>query len=57
MNLARAGYIQYDVALPIFDYLRNEDHYIPWYAALNAMSFIITRSPFIEELESLQVNL
>ncbi|KAJ8889378.1 hypothetical protein PR048_008877 [Dryococelus australis] len=43
LNLARAGILEYDVALNLTTYLSRETDYIPWYSALNAFSFLDTR--------------
>ncbi|XP_024945954.1 uncharacterized protein LOC107272872 [Cephus cinctus] len=33
LNFARAGYINYSLALDLTTYLEHEDDYVPWYAA------------------------
>nr|XP_012230690.1 PREDICTED: uncharacterized protein LOC105677005 [Linepithema humile] len=40
LNLARGGYLQYDVALSITEYLSTETDYIPWYAAVRAFNYL-----------------
>ncbi|KAM7359628.1 suppressor of ER stress-induced death isoform 1-T6 [Cochliomyia hominivorax] len=40
MNLARGGYLSYEVALNLTRYLVNEDDHAPWKAAVNAFQFI-----------------
>jgi hypothetical protein len=40
LNLARAGKLPYSVALDLTKYLEHEEDYIPWAAALNALSFL-----------------
>ena len=40
LNLARAGKLDYTIALDVVDYLHNEEDYIPWVSALNALSFL-----------------
>ncbi|KAH0552187.1 hypothetical protein KQX54_006650, partial [Cotesia glomerata] len=40
LNLARAGYLDYSIALNITQYLTQEVNYIPWRAAFNALSFL-----------------
>lgn len=40
LNLARAGYLDYRIALDVTRYLINEDESVPWKAAINALSFI-----------------
>lgn len=40
LNLARAGYLDYRIALDVTKYLEHEDEYVPWKAAISALSFI-----------------
>lgn len=40
LSLARAGKLDYRVALNLTQYLINERDYVPWRSALIAMSFI-----------------
>ncbi|XP_034233896.1 aminopeptidase N-like isoform X2 [Thrips palmi] len=40
LNLARAGVLDYGVALDMTRYLRLETAYLPWKAALNALGYI-----------------
>ncbi|KAJ9573936.1 hypothetical protein L9F63_008678, partial [Diploptera punctata] len=40
LNLARADKLDYEIALEVLDYLHNEDDYIPWAAAANALAFL-----------------
>ncbi|XP_023293113.2 aminopeptidase N [Lucilia cuprina] len=40
MNLARGGYLSYEIALNLTRYLINEDDHAPWKAAVNAFQFI-----------------
>lgn len=42
MNLARAGYIAYDIALNLTRYLQNEMEYVPWKAAISGFHFLNT---------------
>lgn len=42
MNLARAGYIAYEIALNLTRYLENEMEYVPWKAAINGFHFLNT---------------
>ena len=45
MNLARAGFLGYDVALEMTSYLNREDSFIPWqstYASLTYISSMLT---------------
>ncbi|XP_015606053.1 aminopeptidase N [Cephus cinctus] len=39
-NLARAGYIDYSIALNLTKYLHQETDYIPWVAASNSFAFL-----------------
>lgn len=43
LNLARAGKLDYSVALQVTVYLHHDEDYIPWTAALNAFSFLDRR--------------
>lgn len=43
LNLARAGKLPYSVALDLTLYLEHDKDYIPWAAALNALSFLDRR--------------
>ncbi|XP_031788192.1 aminopeptidase Ey isoform X1 [Nasonia vitripennis] len=40
LNLARAGRLDYSTALDVTSYLAHETEYLPWKAALTAMSFL-----------------
>lgn len=40
LNLARAGYLDYNTALHVTRYLEHETDYVPWKAAINALNFI-----------------
>lgn len=40
LNLARGGLLPYEAALDVTRYLRHERAYLPWKAALNALSYI-----------------
>lgn len=40
LNLARTGYLGYDIALNITLYLSSETDYIPWYAAVRAFDHL-----------------
>lgn len=42
-NLARAGLLDYAIALDLSTYLNNEDDYIPWYAAMDCLSYVVER--------------
>jgi aminopeptidase N len=43
LNLARAGKLEYPLALQVTLYLQHDHDYIPWAAALNAFSFLDRR--------------
>jgi aminopeptidase N len=43
LNLARAGKLSYSLALELTLYLEHDNDYIPWAAALNALSFLDRR--------------
>lgn len=40
LDLARAGYLDYHIALNTTEYLRKESEYVPFEAALNGFSFL-----------------
>lgn len=40
LNLANAGYLDYEIALNVTKYLINERDYVPWKAAFNAFDFL-----------------
>ncbi len=40
LNLAKAGLLDYSVALYTTDYLQQEDDYIPWTSAFTAFKYI-----------------
>lgn len=40
MNLARGGYLPYEIALNLTTYLQLEDDYVPWKAAMSTFGFI-----------------
>lgn len=39
-NLARAGYLAYDIALGTLEYLDGETKYVPWKTALNSLGYL-----------------
>ena len=48
MNLARAGSLEYDIALKLVDYFKQETEYIPWKARLRSFRYIrkmLARTP------------
>lgn len=40
LNLARGGYLSYDVALEITKFLDKEDAYLPWKSAIEGLEYI-----------------
>lgn len=40
LNLARGGYLTYQIALDVTKYLQHERDYVPWKSAINAINFI-----------------
>lgn len=40
LNLANAGYLDYDIAMNVTRYLVHEREYVPWKAAFNAFDFL-----------------
>lgn len=40
LNLARAGYLDYDIALSAVEYLVNETNYLPWKSALTGLAYL-----------------
>ena len=40
MNLARAGYLKYEISLQLIDYLERETEFIPWKSGLSNFRFI-----------------
>lgn len=40
LNLARAGYLDYNIALDVTKYLVHEEDYVPWKAATNTLNFL-----------------
>lgn len=43
LNLARAGYISYELTLKVIEYLETEINYIPWTSAFNGFNFLSIR--------------
>ncbi|CAB3992820.1 glutamyl aminopeptidase-like isoform X1 [Paramuricea clavata] len=41
-NLARAGQLDYDIALNLSSYVKNENKYVPWRAFMTAIGFVNT---------------
>ena len=56
MNLARAGRLPYSVALELTTYLEHDEDYIPWAAALNALSFLDRRLTNNEGYDNFKVQ-
>lgn len=42
-NLARAGMLEYSKALNLSTYLKNENDEIPWYTAIDCLSYVVER--------------
>jgi aminopeptidase N len=57
LNLARAGKLPYSVALDLTMYLEHDKDYIPWAAALNALSFLDRRLTKDEGYDNFKVQL
>ena len=46
LSLARSTqkeYLDYKIALPLTNYLKNEEEYVPWSAASNGFNFLNTK--------------
>lgn len=43
LNLARADYVDYTLALQTVQYLEQERHYLPWLAAFNNLAYVYRR--------------
>jgi aminopeptidase N len=56
LNLARAGKLSYSLALDLTLYLEHDKDYIPWAAALNALSFLDRRLTNNEGYDDFQVQ-
>jgi len=48
-NLARAGQLDYSVALHLSKYLKYENNTTPWYSAMNGFSYLLERMPRSDE--------
>lgn len=44
-TLARAGKLDYSIPLHLTKYLTKENNTIPWYPAMNGLSFVLERMP------------
>lgn len=42
-NLARAGLLEYSTALDLSTYLNHEDDVMPWYTAIDCLSYVVER--------------
>ena len=40
INLAKSGHLDYETALGLLSYLSQEKEYVPWFSALNGLSYI-----------------
>ncbi|XP_048514932.1 aminopeptidase N-like [Athalia rosae] len=52
LNLARAGYIDYPIALNLTDYLRQESDFVVWRAAIRPLRYLNTMLSNFENLDS-----
>lgn len=43
LNLARAGLLKYSTALDLTSYLNKENDDIPWYTAMECLSYVVER--------------
>ncbi|XP_071443368.1 uncharacterized protein [Hetaerina americana] len=57
LNLARAGYLNYSVALNLTSYLDRESDYIPLYSAYQGFSFLETRMSESIELDNFKAHM
>lgn len=58
MQLARAGVLRYERAFNIISFLRNEDQYAPWLAAITGFNWVIRRLAHDDEnLAELRVRI
>ena len=56
LNLAQAGKLPYSVVLDLTMYLEHDTDYIPWVAALNALSFFYRRLTNNEGYDNFKVQ-
>jgi aminopeptidase N len=56
LNLARAGKLLYSVALDLTMYIEHDTDYVPWVAALNALSFLDRRLTNNEGYDNFKVT-
>lgn len=40
LNLAAAGYLEYDIALNVTQYLKHEKEYVPWVSAFTGLDYL-----------------
>ncbi|XP_037798468.1 aminopeptidase N-like [Penaeus monodon] len=40
MNVAKAGRLNYDIAIGVYAYLRNEEEYLPWATGVSELTYI-----------------
>ena len=57
LNLARAGLLNYSLALDMTRYLEHETEYIPWKAALSALHYIDSMFATSGHYDKLKVRL
>lgn len=51
LNLAYAGILDYNIALDLVAYLRNEEDYLPWTAAYHELEYIYTLLGYNENFQ------
>lgn len=57
-QLARAGQLSYSVALDLSKYLDHEEDPLPWYTAINCLSYVVERMRrSVEGYEYIKVKL
>ncbi|KAJ8681953.1 hypothetical protein QAD02_017745 [Eretmocerus hayati] len=56
LNLARAGYIDFEIALRATQYLTRETNYVPWQSFFKAIGYVASRVRGNGEIEKLFAN-
>jgi aminopeptidase N len=56
-NFARAGIVDYATALEILDYIKTEEHYVPWLAFFNGLSYLTRRVASEGDMELFRYHL
>ena len=57
LNLARAGVLNYSIALDLTTYLERETDFIPWVSYFRALTFLNTRLTGTKDHENFKVTL